>query len=48
MKRDVVRRMCRRKARFRDEWVAMERAAKLGMRSYACPICSGYHLTKRQ
>ncbi len=39
-------RMCKRKLRFKTEWDANALARKWGQRSYECPVCQGYHLTK--
>lgn len=36
---------CGRKARFREEAVAVRRARELGLRAYPCQRCSGWHLT---
>lgn len=40
-----IENMCSRKAAFKYERKAQEKAAKYGYRAYQCPICGKWHLT---
>lgn len=40
--------MCIRKKKFYSERAAKKCAKKFKQRSYWCPICGGYHCTKKK
>lgn len=53
-KRKIQRRMCEGKERYRDHAHAVVAARFAGqkrgvkLRTYDCPFCSGWHLTKKE
>ena len=43
-----MHRSCFRKKRYKSEAKAKAVAEKFGQRVYFCPICGGYHCTKKE